>query len=372
MIKEVHSPYSPSQLQRISLCPASVKASEDAPEEVESEYAVMGTLKHKMIALLIAGESVETEDVKTIGNEGTEQIQYCLDYAEPFINTAHEVRIEVKGSLGYLGLPEVSGTADLVLICDGVLHVIDWKFGAGIQVYAKDNMQLQAYALIALQDVPNIAKIITHIVQPALDHIDKAEYTPDALGEWFYAWCMPTVEDAQTAKPHFAPGIEQCRWCKAKTVCRARLFFGQKAAVKVFEGYKQKNIDNATKQELSELLLQAKTLKVYIADIEKYAYVELYAGRGFPAFKLVQGRSSRKWKDENEAALWLSAHTDIKETVVSKTISPAQAEKQNTKLKKNKEFNALYNKFAGKAVLTLAKDKRKEVLPAVAAFKDFI
>ena len=367
-----HSLYSPSQLSRIIECPASVSMSEKLPDK-SSKYAIDGTKKHEIIAKILRG----TLNQKKTGlnAEGREQIRFCLDFVRPLFRDSYYQKIEQKVSLSAFGLPEVYGTADLILLMGREIYVIDWKFGAGIKVYAKDNVQLKAYAAGALAYDNNCISVITCIVQPALDHIDTDSYTQKKLRNWVEKDLAKSIRAAKEVNPKFNAGENQCRWCKANTICKARLNQAQETAQEIFKVYKENKKDEkdkyANKIELAELLRKGKELKNILADIEKYAYEELIQNKEFPFFHLVQGRATRTWENEKNTIAWLEKNTDIDSFYNSKILTPAQVEKLNLKLKKNKEFQELYKKESGKLRLTQLKEGEIPNNPAVEVFKDF-
>jgi len=171
-----HAVASPSQLHRIIACPASLKESLHAPIPKQSIYAKIGTLKHELTAHLAEGHTPWKEkDGYEFTVEDYQDIDVCLEFAD-------ELRDQVKYdgkkyyeyweklvTLDDLGMPMIYGTSDLIIGNSKQLHVVDWKFGKGIQVFADENPQLMAYALGAIyslesKDIPTV--------------IDKDMFTP--------------------------------------------------------------------------------------------------------------------------------------------------------------------------------------------------
>lgn len=192
-----HALISPSSCERIGYCPASVLLSKDAPED-SSPYAEEGTAAHRWCELelrakfagrdLNRAEAAERAAIK-LSHDGMEPhvreyVSHVADLAGGALYRAVEVRLPVTPITGE---PDAFGTADCVIIDgDGVLHIIDFKYGAGVKVEAKHNAQLGVYALAAMAELDpegmmfGIEKVVLHIVQPRMDNIcaweiDRAE-----------------------------------------------------------------------------------------------------------------------------------------------------------------------------------------------------
>ena len=122
--------------------------------------------------------------------------------------------------------PDGFGTADVVILSEQSVHVIDLKFGKGIPVYALDNPQLRLYALGAWnkfkEDFPNIKELKYTIHQPRLDSISSDSTTLMKLLDWANYFVKPKAKKAWAGSGDFIPG-EWCQWCKAKAQCRAQI-----------------------------------------------------------------------------------------------------------------------------------------------------
>ena len=185
-----HALISPSSCERIGYCPASVLLSKDAPED-SSPYAEEGTAAHRWCELelrakfagrdLNRAEAAERAAIK-LSHDGMEPhvreyVSHVAELAGGALYRAVEVRLPVTPITGE---PDAFGTADCVVIDgDGVLHIIDFKYGAGVKVEAKHNAQLGVYALSAMAELDpdgmmfGIEKVVLHIVQPRMDNISE-------------------------------------------------------------------------------------------------------------------------------------------------------------------------------------------------------
>ena len=357
--------YSPSQLERINLCPASVQAS-------EKEHTRLGTMKHKTMAEILTGK-IDQKDIN-LKPEEKEQITYCLDYLHTLQkDELYTQWVEEQVSLAHLDLPEIYGTADLILETYDTLHIIDWKFGVGIKVYADHNLQLIAYALGALKKVliKQKLKIKVHIVQPGLDHIDVCEYTPDSLLPYLEK-LKETVAAAKEKNPKFNPGEIQCQWCKVGATCTVRYATAQRTAEQICKVHNDLKTHQVNLTELAQLLKQTKELKAYLSDLEEYVFVELQKGHTCPYFALGRGRGKRSWKNEKKTAAWIKEYTDLEPYSTEVTLlSPAKVENLKLKLKKDVGFQNLVLKEYGKRKLIRTPDKVDVVNSAKKVFKEF-
>jgi hypothetical protein len=384
-----HAKYSPSQLSRIIKCPGSVKLCTDIPSTT-SRYAEEGTLLHKVMEntlntrilvdpALDAHLAKEAEKHK-LNKEQTRACEEALQYfkevwAEARLEGIVSSRLEMKASLAYLNIPECYGTADVVIKTYDSLHIMDWKFGQGIEVSPKDNPQFMAYALgsvSSLKELTDYKHIHMHVVQPRLNNMYCVTHdSADALLCWCEETLRPALQAAETTAP-CNPGEEQCRWCNAKQDCLARYEYAKQIASEVWAMHARKS--TVKDEDLAALLEDAKFLKVYIADLEKLALERALDGRALPGYKVVHGRTSRSWADEEAAREYLLARDDVdfEDLFEQKFVTPPKAEKLFKGAKKDETLQALIHKTVGKPTLAKDSDPRKEYAPsAVNAFEKY-
>ncbi len=278
-------------------------------------------------------------------------------------------------------LYDCSGTCDILFETDTELHVLDWKFGQGIPVYAQDNDQLYAYAAGAATNfdiLKKYDKVFIHCIQPRLDSYDVHELTPKELAQWINGRLIPGCSEAISDNPSFSPGQKQCRWCPAKMKCRARFNMANQTAADVFKAV-AKLPDSVTQEELTGIYTRAKELEQYIKDIGGHIKHTIESGTPWPGYKVVAGRSIRKWKcdlnetiDFNKTVEVLDEYIEIGDMFTQKFISPAQAEKLNRSLKTDCLFQELVEKPEGKPTLAPESDRRPplEFRTAAEIFKE--
>ena len=372
-----HSNYSPSRLSRIIKCPGSVglvdslMVSKTIGKLTSSSYAEHGTMLHDVLRKYFEFgilDELETDDKYLV----TECIDYLNILLKSLGHMNYLVMSETSVGLDNWGLPDVWGTLDY-RVMDPIkrhLDIIDWKFGAGIPVYAKENPQLLAYAAGAIGWPTTMQSVTLHVVQPAIDNYDTWDVTTSELYDWVHGTLAIAINKASSDCTEFNPGEEQCRWCEGKNYCRTRYDYAQDGAVALFNA--QATLASCpSPEELTKLIAMAPLVEKAIKDIVLYIQNEILKGTEFPGLKLVQGRSNRAWIDEKQTVDWLSKFTTIEELYNSKIKSPSQIEKEAKALKKNEVFKSLYNNPPGKVTLVSEQDKRPAIQTASSAVDVF-
>jgi len=191
-------------------------------------------------------------------------------------------------------MPEAFGTADAVIIADGMMEVIDFKYGKGVKVSAVGNPQMQIYALGAFSRFSfeyNIQRVRMTIVQPRIDNLSEYELSVADLLAWARYQLRPKAEEAFGDKGRQEPG-EWCRFCKVKATCRA-------LADTTFEAVEQhpdpKTI--APDEMAGRVLPLLDVIKTWVKGVEDYTLEQALGGQKYAGFKLVAGRSVRKITD---------------------------------------------------------------------------
>jgi len=357
-------------------CPPSARL-EAQVEEKASEYAREGTFAHTLAELKLAHYlgTLTTPKYNTklkklkqeehYSEELESDTQIYIDFAVEKINEARaktpDAAVLLETKLDYSPwVPEGFGTGDLVLITDGVLEIVDLKFGRGIQVSAEDNSQMQLYALGAinqfgfLYDI-NTVKMTIH--QPRLDHISTAEMTVDDLMYWATNTVMGGAELAWKGEGEFRCG-PWCQFCKIKATCRKRAETNLQLAK-----YDFKDPPQLTDDEIAEVMFAADELQRWVSDVQAYALDQaINHGKEWPGFKLVEGRSYRRYSDEAEAAKALAAAGFEEEKIYTRSLLGITAmEKLVGKKQFNEILGACIVKPPGKPKLAPESDKRPAI-----------
>ena len=261
------------------------------------------------------------------------------------------VTTAVKNSTSIPCVPEGFGTIDFLAHSGETLVIVDFKYGKGNKVYAKDNPQLMLYASGCLANLPTIKNIKLVIIQPRLKHKDVAGYTRNEIKE-FEAKINPIAEKAFRGEGDFVSG-EHCKFCSAKAVCTAHAKDIATTEPKMIAP-KELTVD-----EVAELLPKAELIADWLSAAKQYLLGECLAGREVKGYKAVEGRAIRVWSDQDKA-LELLEQTGYDKALIYETapLSLAKLEKIIGK----KEFSELVGEYimrkAGKPTLAPADDKR--------------
>lgn len=312
--ERAHALLSASGASRWMNCTPSARL-EDAEktEDTGSVYAQEGTLAHELGDLnlqlwhadcagriKIRAQIAELRKDKLYTDEMEEQVQKYTDYVgEQFTAAKKSDRssiliIEEKVPLPYEG---GFGTCDANVISDGVLEIIDLKYGKGVKVSAVDNPQLKLYGLGALEIydfIYSVDKVRLTIVQPRLDHISSWEISAEDLLQWCEDEVKPKAKLAFAGEGETCAG-DWCKWCKVKAKCRA--LANQNLAIAKHEFKDPKLL---TDDEILEVYKQISTLTDWANSVSAHVLAEALAGKKWEGYKLVEGRSVRKWKDQKE------------------------------------------------------------------------
>lgn len=370
-----HSIISPSGLYRVMACPGSVAESQYAPVKPPSIYAQRGTLQHEAVPLRWQGKSVTHLE---LSNEELNHVDDCCDYLKELINgRPHKIVFEVRGTMEHIGLPDIWGTCDVIIVFldDNTIHVIDWKFGHGVAVLVDDNPQSFAYLVMALKE-HTYSQMFIHIAQPPLGYYG-IQQVYDSDVEKFIETLKQTVVVAQSPNAPLVPGDKQCQFCPAAMTCRARFDMQTDTAKEVFAAIPTLKGRIVTPEERADLYTKLKQLKAYQEELGKQGFEDLLEGRRFPGYKLVRGRSTRKWKSEENAKRWLIKYMSMREGDLyeKKMLSPPKVEKKIKALKKDPDFHRLVDKPEGKLTMVPEDDKREAYNPndkAKEVFNDLI
>lgn len=368
-----HSIYSASGAHRWMNCPPSAQLEQQFPNET-STFAEEGTAAHDLAehklkkALKMRSKKPTSPYQSDEMDEMTDlYVEYCMDLIEKSKVACSDLQILIEQKLDFSDyVPEGFGTGDLVVVGNTTLHVVDLKYGRGVIVSAEKNPQMMLYALGALSlfdMLYDIEKVSMAIVQPRVDNFSTWEITVKELLKWAEEELKPKALLASTGGGEFCAG-DHCRFCRAKNQCRAR-------AVKNLELLKYEFQDPAllTDEEIAEIIGLADELAKWAGDIYTYATaLAINEGREWDGFKLVEGRTRRKYTDETAVAETAkeAGFTDIfKQSLITIT----EMEKLMGKKKFNELLGRLVEKPKGKLTLVSEADKRQAVDPLHVEFQ---
>ncbi len=369
-----HSTLSASSSDRWLACPPSAKLNAKA-EDTGSDFAREGTCAHELCEYKVRkmlGEEVQdpTEnldfydaEMEICSDEYTNYIGECIAAAK---QKCSDPIVLVEQRLDFSEyVPNGFGTGDCVIVADDTLFIVDFKYGQGVEVKAEHNPQMMLYTLGALRlfdSLYDFKKISMSIFQPRLNNISKFEIDKAALLDWAENTLKPIAELAAKGEGEFKAG-EHCRFCKVKATCRKRAEYNLELAK-----YEFAVPDTLEPIEIAAILSKADELSAWAADIKKYALEQALRGETFDGFKVVEGRSMRKYKDETAVAKTVSnaGFDPFEKSVLGITAM--------TKLLGKAKFEELLGGFItkpkGKPTLVPNTDKRAAINTAADDFKE--
>lgn len=369
--KREHAMLSASGAHRWLNCPPSAiledEAEDTAGPAAEEGTAAHALAEHKLRRALKQRSTRPTSPYEddAMGDYTDAYVTYVLEKYETAKKLSPDAEILIEQLLDFSHLvPGGFGTGDCVIVADGHMTVIDFKYGAGVLVDAWNNPQMQLYALGALAEFDMLYDIDTVemvIYQPRRDNISEWSQPVSELTAWGENTVKPTAELAVAGKGEMKAG-DWCGFCKIKSTCRARA----KANLEIaqWEFAEPVELDDS---EIAEALTLIPQAKKWMNDLEKYANSKAVdEGKQWPGFKLVAGRSIRKYTDPYKVAEAAEAagYNDIFDR---KLIGITAMEKLMGKQTFNDVLGALVHKPEGKPTLVPESDRRPAVKSRSAA-----
>lgn len=378
-----HALLSPSAAHRWINCTAAPRLEADV-EDKGSEFAAEGTLAHaycaqKLKAFLGLPTEDEAKEIAELNDRyhTGEMDEYTDTYKTIVLEKYNAARAKTKDALLLIEtrldfseyVPDAFGTADAIIIADGTMEVIDFKYGKGVKVSAEDNPQMKIYALGAYEKFSfeyKIDRVRMTIIQPRIENFSEWELSVSELMAWTDGVLTPKAQQAYKGDGPQIPG-DWCQFCKVKSNCRA---LTQKC-IEAAKNHPDPKL--ISPDELAaDILPMLATVKTWLAGVEDYALQQALSGVQLAGWKVVEGRSVRKITDQDGAALALNKAgyktTEIYKPQELRTITDLE------KLTGKKQFAAICGDFIekpqGKPTLAPESDKRPAIDPLADDFKD--
>lgn len=380
-----HALLGASSAHRWLACTPSARWEAELPEPPVSGAAAEGTVAHAVaeehLSQLMTGVRVHTSErlrkdplyrpvMEEYVGVYTDYIMEHLSAARADTPDALLMQEERVDFSEYV--PDGFGTADCILIADGLMQIFDLKYGKGVPVDAVGNPQIRLYALGALASfgmLYEIARVDMHIIQPRLDSITHEEMTVDELMAWADEVVRPRAQLAAAGEGEHTPG-EHCRFCRARNVCRAHARMQlETARLRFSEPEHDERAPAAlSPTEISEILTSVDGLVRWAKSVKDYALDQaVNHGAAFPGYKLVEGRSNRIIADEAKA-LDLLGRAGFTADRVTRLKGLGELEEIVGAKPLAELLGDLLMKPAGKPVLAKESDRRPALNAAAAVF----
>jgi hypothetical protein len=370
-----HALLSASSADRWLHCPPSARLCEGY-EDKGSDYAAEGTDAHTLCeSRLKKALGMKTKDpVEDLSWYNAEMedcangyADYVLELLEQAKQTCTDPVVMIEQRVDFSRwVKEGFGTADCIIIADGVMNIVDYKHGKGVEVSAEANPQMMLYALGALEifnGIYDITEVRMSIYQPRKSNVSVCVMDKDSLLEWAHNDLMYKAKLAYDGEGEFQCG-DWCRFCKAKSECRKRA-----AANLEIAKYEFQEPPLLEDVEIAEILGKVDELAAWAADVKEYALRKAINGQEWPGWKLCEGRSVRRYVNEDAVARAVldAGYSPYEEKILGITaMTAALGKKKFTEIIESK---GLIEKPQGKPVLVPMSDKR----PAMnTAKQDFI
>lgn len=301
-----HALLGASSSARWLVCTPSARLEARFPDE-QSPYAAEGTVAHDLAEAILRHklEGKKAPKLDDYSAEMIEAVNRYVDICEEKVNEARarssdaEAMIEARLDFSRW-VPEGFGTGDMVIVADGILEVIDLKYGKGVPVSAVENTQMRLYALGAYdvnEYLYDIKTVRMTIVQPRLDSVSTDEMSLEELLDWGED-IKPIAQRAWEGEGECTP-CDYCNFCKARHTCRALA----DTCLDTFYKNGGKLNQLLTDREVSDILAMKDLITKWIKGVYDFAYEKALSGeKQWPGYKLVEGTSRRTITDPDAAA----------------------------------------------------------------------
>ena len=332
-------------------------------EDQGGEAAKEGTAAHDLCEHKLK-KALHMRSQRPISEYNSDEMEECTDAYVDFVMEQVELAgksctdpiVLIEQRLDFsCYVPDGFGTGDCVIISDDRLHIVDFKYGLGVLVDAVDNPQMKLYALGALgiyDHLYDIKEVSMTIFQPRRENVSTWTIPVEELKGWAEEELKPRADKAFNGEGEYIPG-PWCTFCKAANRCRARAEEKLKLAEKEF-----KMPPLLTDAEIEEILLILPDLSKWANEITAYATdAAVNHGKEWNGFKVVEGRSVRKYKDEG--AIAEKAVAGGYKDIYRKSLIPlTEMQKLMGKSKFEELLGDLIYKPPGKPTLVPNSDKR--------------
>lgn len=367
---ENHALLSASSAHRWLYCPMLPRLEAEYPSR-DTVYTREGTAAHELseIKLMYKSGKIKKrefnkrlkefkESTDYYNEEMEEMTELYTDIVMEHFSSYDSAEIELEKRVDFSEwVPNGFGTSDVVILSDGVIEIIDLKYGKGMPVSAKQNPQMGLYALGAYATydmIYDFDKIRMTIVQPRLDSVSTVEIFVEELLYWANNVVLPMAAQADVGIGDWDLNEKVLQWSPvaAKLVPRAQ------ANWELIDRYELQEPIYLDDEAIAEILNKAGEIKKWIESVEAYALKQALAGQEVPGYKVVEGRSVRVLTNKEAAAAILekNGYTDIYKP--KELLAMGALEKMVGKKRFEDMMAFIIDKPQGKPVLVPNSDKR--------------
>lgn len=335
-------------------------------ENTGSEAAREGTAAHALCEHKLK-RALRMRSRRPVSDYDSDEMEECTDAYTEFVMEQYEavkqvckdpvILIEQRLDFSCY-VPDGFGTGDCLIISDDRLHIIDFKYGMGVLVEAEDNPQMKLYALGALavyDALYDIREVSMTIFQPRRENVSTWTVSVDELKAWAENELKPRAKIAYDGEGEYLPG-EWCTFCRAAVRCCARAEEKLRLAQTEF-----RMPPLLTDAEIEDILAVLPDLTKWANEIAAYALdAALNHGKEWNGFKVVEGRSVRKYRDEAAVAV-AAKEAGYKDIYRQSLIPLTEMQRLMGKDKFEEILGGLITKAPGKPTLVPLSDKRPAV-----------
>lgn len=365
MPPNAHAVLSASSAHRWMHCNPSARLEQEFADR-ETEAAAEGTAAHALCEHKLR-RALKMQSKRPVSKYDNDEMEAHTDGYRDFVleqlaeakQLCSDPVILIEQRLDFSNyVPDGFGTGDCLIVADKLLHIIDFKYGLGLEVEAEENPQMLLYALGALrlfEHLYDIDTVAMTIYQPRRENVSTWTVPVTDLMEWAETELKPKAERAFRGEGDYSPG-EWCTFCRAAVKCRARA--EQKLQLAKFE-FKLPPV--LTDEEIEDILNRIDDLLSWANAIRAYAQdAAVKHGKVWRGYKVVEARTKRRFTDEAAVAEAAKAagFTDIyKRTLITLT--------EMERLMGKKKFAEILGDFVekpiGQPVLAPVADRRPAI-----------
>ena len=332
-------------------------------DDTGSEAAKEGTAAHALCEHKLK-KALRMRSKRPVSDYDSDEMEECTDAYVDFVleqydaakQTCADPIVLIEQRLDFSQyVPDGFGTGDCVIIGDRRLHIVDFKYGMGVLVEAENNPQMKLYALGALNvydGIYDISEVSMTIFQPRRENVSTWTIPTEELKDWAENELKPKAAMAFSGEGEYVPG-EWCTFCRAAIRCRARALEKLKLAQSEF-----RLPPLLTDAEIEEILTILPDLTRWANEITAYATdAAVNHGKEWEGFKVVEGRTVRKYRDE-VAVAEAAVNAGFKDIYHRSLIPLTEMQKLMGKTKFEEILGSLIYKPPGKPTLVPVTDKR--------------